>query len=197
MTAIDRDRGLAAAVPTADGSDPSTAAPAAEPLPVDAAGRGRRPGRIRTWLVAIAGALVLPVVVAAGLTWTAASTDVFAPKVADARVVSAADLEQEFGIKVNLVAVIADGGLVDVRFTVLDKEKAAHVLHDADTLPALLVESNGAVLRAPRPHAHKLTLVDGASYFLLFPNSGGVVQSGTPVSVVISDIRLAPLDAQS
>jgi len=191
MTSIDRtelDRGLPAAVPEAQDPGPASPEPAAGP-------RARL--RIRPWVVAIAGALVLPLVVAAGLTFTATSTDLFARKAADARVVSAAELEDEYGIKVNLVAVTAGGGLVDLRFTVVDTAKAGHILHDAATLPELLLPDNGAVLRAPQPHAHKLKLVDGASYFLLFPNSGGLVQAGVPVSVVIDAIRLEPVSAQS
>jgi hypothetical protein len=163
----------------------------------DAAGAGHTRPRLRPWVLAIAGALVLPLVVAAGLTLTASSTDIFAQKAADARVVSAAELEQEYGIKVYLVAVTAEGGLVDLRYTVVDRDKAGHVLHDSSTLPALFVTSSGAVLHAPQAKAHKMDLVNGGSYFLLFPNSGGVVQAGAPVSVVIDGIRLEPIAAQS
>jgi len=191
MTTIDRleaDSGLPAAVP--DARDPGPAAsPPGHP--------GRRGPHLRPWLVAGVGALLLPLVVAAGLTLTATSTDLFARKAADARVVSAADLEQEYGIKVSLVAVTADGGLVDLRFTVVDRDKAGHVLHDAAELPQLLLPDLGAVLRAPQPRAHKLDLVNGASYFLLYPNSGGLVQAGAPVSVVIDAIRLEPVAARS
>jgi len=152
---------------------------------------------MRPWVLAIAGALVLPLAVAAGLTYTATFSDVFVRKATDARVVSAAAMEAEYGIKVSLVAVTADGGLVDLRFTVVDKDKAGHILHEADTLPQLLLPDRGAVLRAPQPDAHKLKLADGASYFLLFPNSGGLVQAGVPVSVVIDEVRLEPVAAQS
>ena len=110
---------------------------------------------------------------------------------------TAEELQAEYGIKVDLVAVIAAGGIVDVRFTVLDKEKAGHVLHDNAALPALYLETSGAVLRTSHPKAHKMTVLDGASYFLLYPNSGGLVQAGTPVSVVIDSVRLAPVGAQS
>ncbi len=190
MTTIDRtelDRGLPAAVPEAQ--DPAPASP--EP-----AERRRARLRVRPWLAALAGAVVLPVMVTAAITWTAEFTDLFARNAADARVVSEGEMEAEYGIRVNLVAVTADGGLVDLRFTVLDKNKADHILHDAATLPELLT-ANGAVLRAPQPRAHKLELADGASYFLLFPNSGGLVQAGVPVSVVIDAIRLEPVAAQS
>lgn len=191
MTSIDRtelDRGLPAAVPEA--GDPGLAASA----PARAA--QTRP-RIRPWVVAIAGALVLPLVVASGLTLTATKTDLFTQKAADAKLVPATELEQVYGIKVNLLAVTADGGLVDLRFTVIDKDKAAVVLHEAQTLPELLVTGTGTVLRAPQANAHKMNLIDGGSYFLLFPNSGGAVQAGTGVSVVVDGIRLEPMAAQS
>ena len=84
---------------------------------------------------------------------------------------------------------------MDLRFTVVDKDKAAIVLHEAHSLPELLVAGTGAVLRAPQANAHKLNLVDGGRYFLLFPNSGGVVQAGTGVSVVVDGIRLEPIDS--
>jgi hypothetical protein len=140
---------------------------------------------------------VLPLVVTAGLTWTATTTDLFTRKAADATVVSASALEAEYGIRVNLVAVTADGGLVDVRFTILDKDKAGRVLHEEASLPQLFETTTGAVLRSPQARAHKLNLVQGGSYFLLFPNSGGVIQAGAPVSVVIDGIRLEPVAAQS
>jgi len=177
----------------------TAAAPAGEPefapaAPAAGAGTGRP--RLRVLLTAALGALVLPLAVAATLTWTAATAGHDGSHAADARVVSAVEMEEEYGIRVGMIAVTADGGLVDVRFTVVDSAKAGHILHDATTLPELLVETSRAVLRAPQPHAHKLNLADGATYFLLFPNSGGVIQRGTPVSFVIDSIRLEAVDAQ-
>ena len=180
---------------------PATAAtPAGEPAihpAAPAAGAGRLRPRRRTWLAAIAGVLVLPVAVAAGISWTATTTDIFRTHAADARVVSAADLEEQYGIRVNLVAVSAAGGMIDMRFTVTDQSKAEALLHDATTEPALYVESSGAVLRAPTGMRHKVTILDGGNYFILYGNPGGAIQAGTPVSVVINDIRLAPITAQS
>jgi hypothetical protein len=163
-----------------------------EMLPAEPA-RGRSP---RPWIGAIIAVLIVPLLLATSLTW-GAGTGGAAAQAAAARVVSPADLEQQYGIKLDLVAVIAAGGLVDVRFTVIDKAKAEHVLHDSTQLPALFVEASGAVLRTSHPKAHKMTILDGASYFLLYPNSGGAIQAGTGVSVVIDDIRLEPISAQS
>ena len=192
MTSIERsgrDRSLAAAVPETQ-----------EPVPIPLEPAGSTPTRRmprRTWLAAVAGVLVLPIAVAAGLTISAAGSGTMASNAAAARVVSAADMEQEYGIKVNLVAVTAAGGLVDVRFTVVDKDKAIHILHDGASMPELLVEPTGTVIHAPTGMRHKVTLLDGGNYFLLYSNPGGAVQAGTEVSVVIGDIRLEPLDAQS
>ncbi|MCJ7711328.1 MAG: hypothetical protein MUQ32_10940 [Chloroflexi bacterium] len=192
MTGIDRsegDRGLPAAVP--ETRDPV-------PAQLEPAGVTRSQWLPRrALLAAIVGVFILPVAVAAGLTFKAIPSDDRAANAAAARVVSAADMESEYGVRVNLVAVTAAGGLVDVRFTVVDKDKAEHIFHDAASMPDLLVEASGAVLSAPKPMAHKLVLLDGATYFILFPNSGGVIQAGTGVSVVVDGIRLEPIAAQS
>ncbi len=192
MTSIERserDRSLAAAVPEAQGPVPAPPEPAGATPP-----RGMRR---RTWIAALAAVLILPMAVAAGLTWSAGTGLESDADVAAARVVSAAKMEQDYGIRVNLVAVSAAGGMIDLRFTVTDKEKAAHVLHDATAMPELFVESSGAVVRAPTGMRHKVTLLDGGNYFILYPNPGGAIQRGTSVSVVIGSVRLAPLDAQS
>ena len=185
----DRDRSLAAAVPD----------PLAFPPATSGHGGGTRGRRLprRTWFAAMAGVVILPLLVAATITFTTFGANDHGSDAAAARVVSAADLEAAYGIRVKLVAITAAGGLVDVRFTVTDKERAAHIFHDALAMPELFVETSGAILAAPRPMAHKLTLLDGATYFLLFPNAGGVIQPGTTVSVVIDDIRLSPIAAQS
>jgi hypothetical protein len=156
----------------------------------------KRPSAVARWRGAAAlfltalAVTVAPLALALEIT---ANAGTLGP--ATARVVTAAEMEQEFGLKVDLVAVIAAGGVIDVRFEIVDADKVGHLFHDAP--PSLYVESSGAVLRADTPKAHKMTVVSGATYFILYPNSGGVIQSGTPVSVVIDQIRLAPLVAQS
>jgi hypothetical protein len=192
MTAIEsseQDRSLTAAVPETQDLEPAPLEPA-----------GVKPARRlprRTWLAAIAGVIVLPVLVAAGITWSAAGSATTSSNAAAARVVSVADMQQQYGIKVNLVGVTAAGGLVDVRFTVIDKDKAIGILHDGTSMPELLVEPSGAVIHAPTGMRHKVTILNGGNYFLLYSNPGGAIQAGTQVSVVIGDIRLEPITAQS
>jgi hypothetical protein len=197
----DRDRGAAAVPETVhDLTHPVGGAGPAAPSPAGnasgpAAPAGARPrsrGAIAALLGLALAVLVLPVTLAVGIT---AATAPATP--ATARVVTAADFQAEYGIRVDLVAVIAAGGLVNVRFTVLDADKAGHLLHDTAELPSLYVEGTGAVLRTSQPKAHKMRILDGASYFLMYPNSGGAIQRGTQVSLFVDPVRLQPIGAQS
>ena len=118
-------------------------------------------------------------------------------RAADARVVSSETFEAAYGVRFDLVGVTAAGGLVDLRFTVVDSEKASHLFHDDTTSPMLYLQGSGSVLRMKHGMIHRLNLVTGGRYFVLFSNAGGVVQAGTSVSVVIDDLRTEPIAAQS
>jgi len=178
-----RDRDLEAAVPAA----PAQPAPERPP--------GLRPRR--SLVAAAASVFVLPILLAVALTVFGVPGPRSNEEIAAARIVTAEDMESEYGIRVRLIAVTADGGLVDVRFTVVDKDKAENILHDDTVQPDLYVESTGTVIRPPSGMRHTVNILDGGTYFLLYSNPGGKVQAGTPVSVVIGDVRLAPMAAQS
>jgi hypothetical protein len=145
----------------------------------------------RSWLLTLVGVLLVPLLVAGSLSAVATATT----DPSDARVVSVEALEEDFGVRFDLIGVTASGGLVDLRFTVLDAEKAKALFHDAGSSPSLFIEGSGQVLRTKKGMSHRLNLVAGGRYFMLFSNAGGVVQSGTPVSIVIDDIRLEPIAA--
>jgi len=158
--------------------------------------RARSPMAYRSWVTILTGVILLPLMVVSTLTIPAAvltKEDL----AASARVVDAAALESATGIRVTLVAVTADGGLVDLRFTVVDQAKASHLMHDPSTMPSLYVERSGRVLSPSHPLAHKVTVLDGATYFLFYPNAGGAIQNGTSVSVIVDGLRTAPIVAQS
>jgi len=114
-----------------------------------------------------------------------------------ARPVSAAELETQYGVRVDLVALTGLGGLIQLRFTVLDKTKAETLFRVAENMPALIVESSDKVLHAPSGMRHHLTLLDGASYFVLYANAGNSVAPGTKVSVQIDTVKLEHLATAS
>jgi hypothetical protein len=161
--------------------------------PVDPGASARRSRR--RWIAALFAVVIGPVALV-GALMLAGSTYFSDPL--NSEPVSADVMAEEFGIRVDLVAVTAAGGVVDVRFTVLDPEKAGHLLHDDASMPTLIVENNDSVIRIRSIHRHNdLTTLERSSYFILYPNPGGFVQGGSEVSVVIDGLRLEHLIAQT
>ena len=113
-------------------------------------------------------------------------------------VITRQQLLADYGIRLNLVGVTAAGGLVDLRFTITDLAKAKKLFNDPGVMPAVVAESSGKLLQAPAGghHSH-ITPAEGASYFLLIGNAGGVVQRGVPVSVLINHVRVEHIRAQT
>jgi hypothetical protein len=111
--------------------------------------------------------------------------------------VSAKVLEERYGARVDLVATAALGGMVELRFTVLDIKKADALFHDPEKMPRLLVEGVGQTLEPPSGMKHSMKMVNGGSYFILYGNRGGHVKEGSKISVVVGDIRLEHLTARA
>jgi hypothetical protein len=107
--------------------------------------------------------------------------------------VSAAVLESKYGTRIDLVALTALGGLLQLRFTVLDKTKAETLFQVAENMPSLIVEPSGKVLHAPSGMRHHLNLLDGGSYFVLYANAGNALSEGSQVSVQIDNVKLEHL----
>ena len=114
-----------------------------------------------------------------------------------ANAVSAKVLEERYGARVDLVATAALGGMVELRFTVLDVKKADALFHDPDKMPRLLVEGVGQTLDPPPGMKHSMKMVNGGSYFILYGNRGGHVKEGSKISVIVGDIRLEHQTAKS
>jgi hypothetical protein len=105
--------------------------------------------------------------------------------------VSRSGLVQRSGVRIVRVAVSGGGGLVDLRYQVLDSEKAASV-HSTTTPPLVVDERSGAVInRLFMGHIHNQKPKVGLTYYLLFDNPGDVVRPGNRVTVQLGDARLA------
>jgi hypothetical protein len=100
-------------------------------------------------------------------------------------------LEALKGVRILHVAVSGDGGLVDVRYQILDPDKA-NALHAANTPPELVDETTGVVVdNLFMGHTHKTTDRPGQTEFFLFENPGNLVQTGSKVSVELGGVRVA------
>jgi hypothetical protein len=161
-----------------------------QPEPEPAPPRNRR----RRWLVLL---LVAVLLVGGGLAartwWPRNAEDIRS----GTTLVDADGLAARYGIKVSLLAVTAAGGLIELRYQVVDPDKADQVQHDADLLPALVVEDSGAtlVLRNP-PHHHASPTVLGGTYFVLFANARNAIHPGARVTLVLGDVRIEHIEAQ-
>jgi hypothetical protein len=104
--------------------------------------------------------------------------------------VSAAGLAERSGVRVVRVAVTGGGGLLDVRYEVVDPGRAAD-LHDAATPPAVVDERTGApiegLLMGHAPHSRPKA---GVTSVLIFVNPGNMVRRGDRVSLVLGGARL-------
>ena len=156
--------------------------------------RFRLPGRVQiagflAGVLIAAGigvlALWLPQRSAAGPTASAAP-----PPQWQRPAVSASGLAERSGVRLIRVAVTGGGGLLDLRYQVVDPNKAAAV-HEARTPPAIIDERTGLVLsRLLMGHAHSGKLKPAVSYYLIFENTGNWVHHGSEVTVLLGDAQV-------
>jgi hypothetical protein len=150
-----------------------------------------RSSRRRRWIIVLA---VLVLVAAGAVTRVWAGDDDIR---SGTRLVDADGLAAEYGIKVNLLALVAAGGLVELRYQVVDPDKADPLLHDDDLQPALVVEDSGATLvLTSAKHHHSTETELGGTYFILFANAHNAIHGGDKVTLVLRDVRLEHLEAQ-
>jgi hypothetical protein len=150
-------------------------------------------------LAAAAGAVALLVV---GCTSLSGDDDGSAP--ASARGSGSASeklskLEREWGVKLLGIRPTAAGYALDLRYEVLDPEKATPILQRKYSRnPHVVVEKSGAVLRVPfsakvgslRQSVRTANQIKpGKRYFMVFANPGKHVQSGDQVTIVIGKFR--------
>ncbi|WP_421741689.1 hypothetical protein [Cellulomonas sp.] len=150
-----------------------------------------RPRR-RRWIAAGVIGLLL---VGAG-AWRLAEREPAADVRAETVAVSADGLAARFGIRVDLIAVTAAGGLVEFRYQVVDPDKAIAMIHDTKMRPVLVVEDTGQTLVLASPHRHSADLQLGGTYYFLIANAHNALQDGTSVTLVIGDARVEHLEVE-
>lgn len=163
-----------------------------------AAGRLGPPSRARGRRIvgfAVGAGLALAVAVPAYLLTRQSSQAESTPAVAAEQTARPILDESAFGaatgVRVTQVAITGDGGIVDLRYQVLDPDRAGAV-HSPETPPSLVDERTGLeVNQLVMGHSHKGNLNAGVSYYLLFFNPGNLVQPGDTVTVQLGEARLA------
>ncbi len=82
-------------------------------------------------------------------------------------------------MKINVLGLIANGGLIELKFQVLDADKASALFGDVEDMPKLAVEGIQHGAGVGQGMKHQLVLLDGASYFFLYTNVGNMVHDGS------------------
>lgn len=101
-------------------------------------------------------------------------------------------IEAAYGVRIDRLVVTADGGMVDLRYTVVDPDRAQAMMNRLETLP-VIVGRGGVELRLGEAMHHKGELIAGRSAFILYANAGSAVRSGDRVWVRIGAQRLGPI----
>ena len=104
-------------------------------------------------------------------------------------------LTERWGVEVLGVRLTMADTMADVRYKLLDADKAKQ-LADGKTQAFVIDQPSGARLKVPTPPAEGAfppsgnTLIPGKTYFALVSNRGHVLKRGTRVTVVIGESQV-------
>ena len=111
-------------------------------------------------------------------------------------VISQGTLEEKYGLRVNLVALTAAGGMVDVRLKIVDGEKFKLLLADKKNFPTLYT-AQGVTLTAPEETiSQEIEFATGGNLFIIYPNSGNTVKQDAPVTILFGNVAVEPINAR-
>ena len=102
-----------------------------------------------------------------------------------------AAIEAKYGIRFTLVDVTAGGGMIQVRYQVIDSAKT-EAIHGADLAP-YVVDSSGHKYADPGMVGHShvgKTQTAGSTDFILLANAQGGVKPGSVVTIKVGDLEL-------
>jgi hypothetical protein len=141
--------------------------------------------------VVLLAALVVGVLLARG--WRPNSKDSAAQPVAASEVgmPTSAAIEAKYGIRFLGVDVTSGGGMIQLRYQVLDSDKT-EAIHDADVAP-VIVDSSGKKYADPGMVGHShvgKTQAPGTSDYILLANARGGVKPGSTVTIKVGDLEL-------
>ena len=122
----------------------------------------------------------------------AAATAASVPAHPPAQIPPPSELESKYGIQIAQVGLAASGGLVDVRFRVLDPVKVKALLDNPANTPVLIAGSKPP-LQPPHQALRGARYAKGQVFYILYPNVRSAIQPGVEVTVAMGEARLGPL----
>jgi len=112
-------------------------------------------------------------------------------------------VETTYGIRIEGLRLTAAGSMLDLRYRVLDAQKAAPLLN-GKIQPYLLDEARSAKLGVPdtpvlgriRQTSRNNVIHTDRTYFVMFGNPGKALQSGDKVALLLGQVRITDLTVQ-
>jgi hypothetical protein len=86
--------------------------------------------------------------------------------------------------------VTAKGGMVELRYRVIDEGKAANFGHYTETAPMLVAEDTGKIVDVTIMGLHNHRVEPGRTYYVLYRNTDNAIESHRPVTIAIGDLKL-------
>lgn len=133
--------------------------------------------------------LVLGVLVVRG--WRPGSDDTAQPAAAATTMPTSPEIESKYGVRFIGVDVTSGGGMIQVRYQVLDSAKT-EAIHDQEAAP-YVVDSHGVKYADPGMVGHSHigpVKAAGITDFVLLANARGGVKPGSFVTIKIGDLEL-------
>ncbi len=103
-------------------------------------------------------------------------------------VVSKEEFERLTGVRIVQLAITGGGGLIDLRYQVVDPTKA-DVIHSS--VSAIIDQTTGVVVSETlMGHEHSGVYKAGVTYYSIYENPGNLVQRGSVVNVLLGDVEM-------
>ena len=131
--------------------------------------------------VALGAALALVAGALLGAVYLARPND--AQSAANSTMPNSRAMEAKTGIRILSAHVVADGGIVDVRYLVLDPNKANVIEGDPTHTPALVPASKTDALTKTAAMRKGHERREAGTYFLLYYNRGALVHPGDLIDI--------------
>ena len=99
-------------------------------------------------------------------------------------------MEQATGVRFDRVAVVGDGGLVEISFVALDVDKAQAFMEDTARSPKIRAEDRAGGTERISVMRQGHNMRPGQTYYFVYQNTGGAVRAGEHVTLVVGSEQL-------
>jgi hypothetical protein len=105
-------------------------------------------------------------------------------------------MEERFGVRITGLHVVARGGLIDLRYRVVDAGKAKIFGHYTETSPMIIAEESGLPVEVTIMGLHNHRVETGRIYYILYRNTADALEPGALATIQIDDLTLEHVPVQ-